>query len=892
MKKCLFALMLVALIVSAAFASPLDNLKTTWEQGAERWTEAQRLGNTSSGVWTRMQRPVGTGTTATETHLPAGYDPNGEILPFMKIVANNSGGRVRYETMGISFHGVPIPLAVVGYPKAPKGPEEVGDRVIIRWQCAIHGNENDGSEAALIFLREVAQGKHDELLKNVVLLVTPSANPDGKNRQARFIADPLAPGDPGPSGSSVGLDPNRGFSKVHSPEIRAAARLYRKWDAHIFIDHHNISGPRHRHIVTYTTGSWANTDQEISAAGRRYAESIFGDGLGIHAKPETNFYKNFLRKFIADYSPENAAGNPIFSLSDSTINDNNTYSPTRNKDISLKGMPYMESLTNSIVTTAAGEIREVTQMPSPSSDSTRSSAATPPTRNRWAVLMEIYTTHHTWLKVHSMYAAVVSAIEQASIQKDEILSFFKGKDNEYRNLNNSSPELLTTIYLGNINYMNNGNSAGGNEGAPFRKFISNQNDMGWGPGIFELDGFAFGPTPTGTTIERWRDYTHYPLTLLRNMPQYPIKMGAYYVMDPRATEAAQVLLRQGVEVYKLKEDVTLPNGSTYKFYGPGGAENWGITKNRTSYIGIYTTKVPRTREEVLDNYSTEANKISLDYRTNLNGVPWPPLTAAQTPTLEDAPEAGGGDWLPAPQGHVAKAGHFVIPSAQKIARYASFQLEPRANCGLLFWAHWDSAVGGTARGDDPSIVNRFNLDLVKTFDYTAIPASALERLYFAEDLNEKPDDTFTPPFQDLNGDFSSLTDAGATVESAILDKKSGKITVTMKDACLHDGMWLTFFFYETRDKYVDILAQVFEGETPGTYVATFDYNDLLEEGLQPGYSYFIHYSNDYGDIFGYGTFTKGVLKYEEIKEPIFGCNAGLFAFALFGIMPFVIKRRK
>jgi hypothetical protein len=177
--------------------------------------------------------------------------------------------------------------------------------------------------------------------------------------------------------------------------------------------------------------------------------------------------------------------------------------------------------------------REHLVMNSPSSDSTRSSATTPTSKNRFAVLMEINSSHHTWLKVHAQYAAAYSAIEQASIQKNELIAFFKEIDDKYTSLNNSSPEVLTTIYQGVVDYRNSGNGAGGNEGLPFRKNISNENDMGWGPGIFKVDGYAF--PATGTTHNRWQDYTHYPLTLLRNVPQYPIKMGAFYVMDPRAT---------------------------------------------------------------------------------------------------------------------------------------------------------------------------------------------------------------------------------------------------------------------------------------------------------------------------------------------------------------------
>ena len=510
-------------------------------------------------------------------------------------------------------------------------------------------------------------------------------------------------------------------------------------------------------------------------------------------------------------------------------------------------------MTNGLVTRNINgvptQVREVTRILSPSSDSQRSSAATPPGKNRFAVLMEISTNHHTWLKVHAMYASIISAIEQATIQKEELLALFRGKDEVYSNLNNNSPEVYTTSYLGNINYRNDANSAGGNESAPYRKFVSNENDMGWGPGLFKYEGFAY--VGTTTTIDRSQDREHIVLTLLRNIGQYPTKMGAFYIMDPRAELAVETLLRQGIEVYKLKEDVTLPYSSTYKMYGPGGSEYWGVTKNRTAYICVFTTKLPRPRAEVIDNYSTEANKISWDYRNanspgdNAVGVPWAPLSGTQIPTFEDAPEEGGGDWYAAP-GHVAKAGYYVIPTAQKFARYAGFQMEPRSNCGLLFWAHWDPAVGGNRRGTI-DISKQFNLDLVKTFDYNAIPLSALERLYFEEDLNLKPENPFGPAI------FENPANLSAPTAMNVMQDKMGDFTVTIKSALLHNEMWLTFYFYdEANGVWLEngVLAKVSQ-VAPGVVEAFFKFDELAAAGLVYGDHYSIQYTNAMGDIFGY-----------------------------------------
>jgi hypothetical protein len=747
-------------------------------------------------------------------------------------------------------------------------------------------------------MREVAQGKWDELLRDVVLLITPAANPDGKNAQSRGFAN--------------GSDPNRNWSHAVQPEIRAALKLYRKWDPHVVIDHHNIGAGnllRHHHIVTYTNGKWGNNDPENDRENTSFAEGLFGDGVGKY-KNDNSHYKSFLRKFIDDYSPGNTAGNPLFSLSDSlTTSSTSSYSPTRNQALSLVSMPYMEGANTQLVSRDGASNWEIIAFPNPGSDSVRSTATYPSAKNRFSILMEIVTYHHTWLKVNAMHASIVSTIDLASKRKDDVFNFFKDKDAEYVNLNNNSynntPDQyghprLVTVYQGAIDYRSTAGSNnagdGGNSAAPWRKIMPLTGyDHGWGPEIFKLDGHVL---TNGSTPDRTRDYTHYPRSILNNIPQWPIKMGAFYILDPRATTAVDVLLRDASEIYKLKQDVVLPTGQTYKIYGLDAAgvktENWGVRQNQyMAYDLVRTVKLPRPRADVIDNYSTEANKISPNFANTLAGQPWVPLTSAQTPTEADAPTLGGGDWFEAPAGYVAKAGHFVIPMAHKWARIAGFKLEPRSNCGLLFWGHYNDAV--------TSFPDKFDLDLVKTFDFTAIPAAALERYQFTEDLNNKPGDTFAPPTFNFDG-FSGLIDDHASVESATQDKKTGNFAVKIKDACLHDEMWLTFFFYDDLNKTsIPVLKQVFESETPGVYETFFTFDELKTLGLKLGTTYAIHYSNDGGDIFGFGTFSKGSLSYLEVTggggdddddDDEKGCNAGYAALVFFAFVPFFVMRKR
>ena len=880
MKKFLLALMLLSLVVSAAGASvtvtglplgamtcdcaecvahPLYGLKTTFEQSHATITSAQRTGSSWSPVWTRMQR-TSFGSSASATNLPNGYDPRGEVIPFSKLVAEHSGGRIRYETMGYSARGVPQPLLVVGIPYAPISPEDAltnplfKDRARIRIQGNIHGGENDGKEATLIFLRGVAMGKYDDLLKDVILLVSPTANPDGLNAQTREFAN--------------GSDPNRNWGHAVQPEIRNALRLYRMWDPHIVVDQHNIGSSgllSHRHIITWTNGKQGNNDPEIDWENTSFAEASFGGG-----HPEKNpyfdidsLYMAWMNQFIEEYSPPvdnptasvSSTGKPVYSLGNGTIGG--TRSPQRNRTLSHIAMPYMEGVN---AARNAQNVWEAIAFPNPGSDSVRSTATVPIAMNKFSVLVEIVNSHHRWLQVNSMHAMHLGIIDVATKNKETLLGFFNDKADKYGNLNNDSPMHLKTVFQGAIDYRNNVGSNtgdGGNSGAPYRKIMPmlafdanwkyaepwNGFDHGYGHEIWKYEGYHYG-TGTSASSNLNTDYVHYPRAILNNIPQWPIQMGAFYVLDARATTAVDTLLRFGIPVYKLTKDVMLPHDSTYKMYGVDSngypTENWGVTQNQfMAYNLVRTVKLPRNRADVIDNYSTEANKVSPNYATVFAGQAWVPLTSAQTPNTADAPTFGGGEWFSVTN-HVAPAGHFVVPTAHKLARFIGFKMEPRANCGTLFWGHYNDAV--------TNFPNQFDLDLVKTFDYTAINVAEHERLYYPQDLNPMPDRPFGPSI------FNAPAVGGATVVSAIQDG-TGDVTVTIKTAVLHDDMWLTFYFYdEATESWMleeeNAILKKVRHVAPGVFEAFFTYAELAEAGLEPGSLYAIQYTNVW-DIFGY-----------------------------------------
>lgn len=92
-----------------------------------------------------------------------------EVLEFCQTVADNSDGRIIFDSKTFKTEfDTPIPYMIIS-DKAPKSPKDVPEtKGVVYVNCNIHSGEIEGKEAMMIFAREVAQGKHDDLLKDLV----------------------------------------------------------------------------------------------------------------------------------------------------------------------------------------------------------------------------------------------------------------------------------------------------------------------------------------------------------------------------------------------------------------------------------------------------------------------------------------------------------------------------------------------------------------------------------------------------------------------------------------------------------------------------------------------------------------------------------------------------
>ena len=117
-----------------------------------------------------------------------------------------------------------------------------------------------------MLLRDLAAGKHQDWLKQMVLLVAPIYNADGNERFSLTSRGrqhgPI--GGQGQRPNAQGLDLNRDHMKLDSPEARAFVKLMNEYDPHVAMDLHTTNGTRHAYYLTYSPPLNPATDPTIT----------------------------------------------------------------------------------------------------------------------------------------------------------------------------------------------------------------------------------------------------------------------------------------------------------------------------------------------------------------------------------------------------------------------------------------------------------------------------------------------------------------------------------------------------------------------------------------------------------------------------------------------------
>jgi hypothetical protein len=189
-----------------------------------------------------------------------------DVVKFMKAV-DEASPNVFYTTYGTTFEGRAMPMAVVGTGLTDASPASVKatGKLRVHIQGNIHAGEVEGKESAQMLLRDLALGKHDDWLRSTVFLITPIFNADGNEKFA--LTNRQRQNGPingmGTRPNAQGLNINRDFMKLDTPEARAFVKLWNDYDPHVGFDLHTSNGSFHGYYLTYSPPLNPNTSDTI-----------------------------------------------------------------------------------------------------------------------------------------------------------------------------------------------------------------------------------------------------------------------------------------------------------------------------------------------------------------------------------------------------------------------------------------------------------------------------------------------------------------------------------------------------------------------------------------------------------------------------------------------------
>jgi dipeptidyl aminopeptidase/acylaminoacyl peptidase len=251
----------------------------------------------SPAPWTAHAEPP---RTAAEKSDYQATSRHADVLDFCRRLAKESP-LVRMAELGTSQEGRTLPLLILADPPVSSPAEAArGNRLVVFAMGNIHAGEVDGKEALLMLARDLANAKDRPLLKDLVLVFAPLFNADG-NEKISKTNRPRQNGPPegvGTRANAGGLDLNRDFVKLESPEVRALARFLNQWDPAVVIDCHTTNGSYHRYTMTYEGGRCPAGEARLIAHVR---DRMLPD-VGRRLEKQTGYRSYFYGNFAAGHS--------------------------------------------------------------------------------------------------------------------------------------------------------------------------------------------------------------------------------------------------------------------------------------------------------------------------------------------------------------------------------------------------------------------------------------------------------------------------------------------------------------------------------------------------------------------------------------------------------------
>ena len=263
----------------------------------------------------------------------------GEVIDFIDALQRQSR-LVHVESFGQTREGRSMPLIVMANPPlaTPRDVAASGKPVVFV-MANIHGGEVEGKEAILALSRRILLEDFGALLDDIVLLVAPVYNADGNDRIAlENRGNQNGPiGGVGTRENAMGLDLNRDYMKMDTPEAAALVGLFNRWDPHVIVDLHTTNGSRHGYHLTYSPPLNPNAPPSLIDYERNTMLPAVTAAVLENHDIRTYYYGNFTTPPGGEGRPDE--GNRVWQTFDHRPRFGNNYGGLRNR-ISILSEAY------------------------------------------------------------------------------------------------------------------------------------------------------------------------------------------------------------------------------------------------------------------------------------------------------------------------------------------------------------------------------------------------------------------------------------------------------------------------------------------------------------------------------------------------------------------------
>jgi hypothetical protein len=192
-------------------------------------------------------------TSFRETSLHA------DVMQFIRALDGRNDPRLYMKTFGVSPQGRELPLLILSKDGVRTAEDaRKSDRPVVLMMDGIHPGEVEGKEATLALVRDMLDGKQEDFLDSITLVIVPLFNPDGNDAldpSNRRLNLKKLEGQIGPvvgtRTQSQGINLNRDYMRQRAPEMRLLQdEVCHPFAPDLTIDNHATNGSVHRFQMT------------------------------------------------------------------------------------------------------------------------------------------------------------------------------------------------------------------------------------------------------------------------------------------------------------------------------------------------------------------------------------------------------------------------------------------------------------------------------------------------------------------------------------------------------------------------------------------------------------------------------------------------------------------